>query len=487
MGLQKIAAVLFLCLWSLVTMAQVTFPRNGVYDEQEGHYAFTNATIYVTPEKKLEKATLLIKKGKIVAVGTGLKIPADAVTVDLKGKYIYPSFIELSSNYGLPKPVGTKRKSSAPQMLSNKEGAYSWNEGLKPEQDATGLFTVDGKSAKVLRELGFGTALTHQMDGLARGTSALVLLGEEPEHDMILKGQASAHWSFSKGTSKQNYPSSRMGAIALLRQTYYDGIWYAKREKGESYNISLEKWNKIQDVPQFFELSNRLDLLRADKLGDEFGVQYIFRGGGDEFLRLDAIKKTNAALVIPMHFPKAYDVSDPYDAEEVSLTQMKYWELAPTNPARLAAAEIPFAITSRLNKDKKDFWKQVRKAYQHGLSEKDLLKALTTTPAKLIKAEQLVGTLEKDKLANLQVTQADTRELQEQAEQATNAGEFDKAQALIDQIITAEEAVGLKALEQINVPRKAFKNSQEDKAQAGLEAGDIMLEQLQDAWMLLEQ
>lgn len=404
MGLQKLAAVLFLCLWSWLAMAQVTFPQNGVYDEQEGHYAFTNATIYVSPEKKLEKATLLIKKGKIVAVGTAISVPKDAVTIDLKGKYIYASFIELSSNYGMPKPVGTKRKSSAPQMLSNKDGAYSWNEALKPEQDATGLFTVDKKSAMSLRELGFGTALTHQMDGMARGTSALVLLGEENEHDMILKGQASAHWSFSKGTSRQNYPSSRMGAIALLRQTYYDGKWYADREKGETYNISLEKWNAIQDIPQFFELNNRLDLLRADKLGDEFGVQYIFRGGGDEFLRLDAIKKTKAALVIPMHFPKAYDVSDPYDAEEVSLTQMKYWELAPTNPARLAAAGIPFAMTSRLNKDKKDFWKQVRKAYQHGLSEKDLLKALTTTPAKLIKAEQWLGTLEKDKLANFIIT-----------------------------------------------------------------------------------
>lgn len=404
MGLQKIAAVLFLCFWSVITIAQITFPRNGVYDEQEGHYAFTNATIYVTPEKKLEKATLLIKKGKIVGVGTNLTIPVDAVTIDLRGKFIYPSFIELSSNYGMPKPVGTKSKSSAPQMLSNKEGAYSWNEALKPEQDATALFSVDKKAAETLRKLGFGTVLTHQMDGMARGTSALVLLGEENEHDMILKGKASAHYSFSKGTSKQNYPSSRMGAVALLRQTYYDGKWYAERESNESYNISLEYWNKIQDVPQFFELGNRLDLLRADKLGDEFGVQYIFRGGGDEFLRLDAIKKTNGALVIPMHFPKAYDVSDPYDAEEVSLTQMKYWELAPTNPARLAAAEIPFAITSRLNKDKKDFWKQVRKAYQHGLSEKDLLKALTTTPAKLIRADQWIGTLEQGKLANFIIT-----------------------------------------------------------------------------------
>ncbi|BDS14691.1 amidohydrolase family protein [Aureispira anguillae] len=404
MGLQKIAVVFLLSFWSFLTLAQVTFPKNGVYDEQEGHYAFTNATIYVSPQQKLENATLLIKKGKVVATGTDISVPKDAVTIDLKGKYIYPSFIDLSSNYGMPKPVGTKRKSSAPQMLSNKDGAYSWNEALKPEQDATTLFKVDEKGASDLRKLGFGTVLTHQMDGMARGTSALVLLGAEKEHDMIIKAQASAHYSFSKGTSKQNYPSSRMGAIALLRQTYYDGQWYAQTRTDETYNISLEKWNENQKLPQFFELNNRLDFLRADKLGDEFGVQYIIRGGGDEFLRLDAIKKTNAPVVLPLHFPKAYDVSDPYDAEEVGLMQMKYWELAPTNPARVAEAGIPFTFTARLTKDKKDFWKLARKAYQYGLKEEDLLKALTTTPAQLIKADELLGTLEKGKLANFIIT-----------------------------------------------------------------------------------
>lgn len=404
MGLQKIIAIVLLSFWSCWSMAQITFPKNGVYDEQDGHYAFVNATIYVSPEQKLEKATLLIKKGKVVATGTNITVPKDAVTIDLQGKYIYPSFIELSSNYGLPKPVGIPKKSNAPQMLSNKNGAYSWNEGLKPEQDATALFTVNKKGAADLRKLGFGTVLTHQMDGLSRGTSALVLLGEENEHDMIIKAQASAHYSFSKGTSKQNYPSSRMGAVALLRQTYYDALWYKEHKTDETYNISLEKWNAQQDLPQIFESGNRLDFLRADKIGDEFGVQYIIRGGGDEFLRLDAIKQSNAPVIVPLRFPKPYDVSDPYDAEELSLMQMKYWELAPTNPARVAEAGIPFALTSRLTKDKKEFWKFARKAYQYGLKEKDLLKALTTTPAQLIKADHLVGTLEKGKLANFIIT-----------------------------------------------------------------------------------
>ncbi len=403
MQLLKPISLLLFCLWSIISLAQTTFPKNGVYDDQEGHYAFINATIYVSPQKKLEKATLLIKKGKIIATGTALNIPEDAIVIDLQGKYIYPSFIELSSNYGLPKPKAFASKGKQTQRISNKAGAYSWNEALRPEIDATTFFKVNAAAAKEYRNLGFGTVLAHNRDGLARGTSVLVLLGTEKEHQMIIKPQAAAHYSFNKGTSTQRYPSSRMGAIALLRQTYYNAQWYVSSSEKE-YNISLEKWNEIQNIPQFFETGNRLDMLRADKLGDEFGVQYIFNGGGDEYLRLAAIKNTGAALVLPLSFPKAYDVNDIFDAEELSLAEMKHWELAPTNPARVAKANIRFAITTNRLKNKKDFWKAARKAYQFGLSEVDLLKALTTTPAALINASDLVGTLESGKLANFIIT-----------------------------------------------------------------------------------
>ncbi|MDC0230433.1 amidohydrolase family protein [Aureispira] len=401
---KKNIATIFLCFCTIWCMGQVTFPRNGVYDEREGHYAFVNATIYVSPETKIEKGTLLIKNGEIVAVGTSVTIPEDAVKVDLNGKYIYSSFIELSGNYGLAKPEAIKTDSKSHRMLSNKDGAYSWNETLKPEQDAGALFKVNSKTASIYREIGFGSFLSHQRDGMARGSSVLIMLGDENEHKMILNPKASAHYSFIKGSSKQKYPNSRMGAIALLRQTYYDAQWYSKTPEQRSYNISLENWNALQQLPQFFEIGNRLDLLRADKLGDEFGVQYIFRGAGDEYMRIDAIKNTNASIIVPLRFPKPYDVSDPYDAEEISLTQMKHWELAPSNPARIAKAGITFALTADLLKDKKTFWKALRKAYQYGLSEVDILRALTVTPAKLIKADNIIGTLDKGKLANFFIT-----------------------------------------------------------------------------------
>lgn len=402
--------LIFLCYcYTTLLLAQPTFPKNGVYDERDDHYALTNATIYMTPTQKLENATLIIKKGKVVAVGKNIKIPKDAVQIDLQGKYIYPSFIELSSDYGIQKEKAFAKVGSQSQKTSNKSGAYSWNEALRPEIAANELFKVDDKAAEEYRQQGFGTVLSHQHNGMARGSSALVLLGNDTEHEMIIRPRAAAHYSFSKGTSTMSYPSSRMGGIALLRQAYYDGQWYAKAPAADKeYNISLEQWNALQDenLPQFFETTNRLDLLRADKIGDEFGVQYIFRASGDEYLRLDAIKQTQGAVLIPFNFPKAYDVNDIFDAEELSLEQMKHWELAPTNPAKVAASKIPFAVTLDGMEDKKEFWKMARKAYQFGLTEADLLAALTTTPAQLIGASDQIGTLEVGKLANFIITSA---------------------------------------------------------------------------------
>ena len=85
-------------------MAQATFPENGVADPRHGHYALTNATIVKDATTTLTNGTMIIKDGKIVATGTNLKVPAGAVEIDCKGKYIYPSFIDIYADYGVPIP-----------------------------------------------------------------------------------------------------------------------------------------------------------------------------------------------------------------------------------------------------------------------------------------------------------------------------------------------------------------------------------------------
>src|SRR5688572_24068241 len=125
-------SVLFawLLLFCTVVRAQETFPVNGVADPRSGVYAFTNATIVKDAATTISNATLVIKDGRIVSVGTNVSVPADAVVIDCKGKYIYPSFIDVYADYGMPTPQRTQGgfNFNAPaQLTSNQKGAYGWN------------------------------------------------------------------------------------------------------------------------------------------------------------------------------------------------------------------------------------------------------------------------------------------------------------------------------------------------------------------------
>ncbi|MBL4656658.1 MAG: amidohydrolase, partial [Flavobacteriales bacterium] len=363
---------------SISSRAQESFPVNGMQDKEHLTYAFTNAKVYVDYKTIVDNTTLLIKDGKVVSVGAKT-IPKGSVVFDLKGKYIYPSLIDLSSNYGMPKVPKSKRGPRTPQIEKKSPNSFGWNQAIKPQDDAAGGFKVNKAEAKKWRKLGFGTVLSSGKDGIARGSSVLVTLGAGKENKEIVKPRAAANYSFTKGSSKQDYPSSLMGSIALLRQTYLDAEWYEKGGNKTETNLSLEAWRELQGLPQIFDVDDKLSALRADKIGDEFGVQYIIKTAGDGYQRIAEVKATGAKCIVPVKFPKAYEVADPFEADNVSLAQMKHWELAPTNLAVYESNGIGFSITTDGLKKKEVFWKAIRKAIRHGLSETAALKALTYT------------------------------------------------------------------------------------------------------------
>ncbi|MHB8258635.1 MAG: amidohydrolase family protein [Bacteroidia bacterium] len=399
----------FSYLISQVCSAQ-TFPTNGAVNNIHSYYAFKNCTLHVDESSTLNNAVLLIKDGLVVDAGEKVSIPANAVVYDLKGKHIYPSFIEMYSDYGMPEAHSTIQRTHgvAPQMESNIKGAYGWNQAIKADADGYKVFVNNNDKADELRKLGFGLVLTSPKDGVVRGSGAAVLLNtQKRENENIIKDKAAGFYSFSKGSSTQDYPSSLMGSIALLRQTYYDAQWYAKssplsrwRGAGGEVNISLEAFNALQILPSIFEVSDKLNALRADKVGDEFKVKYIIKGRGDEYQRVDDIQQTFCKYIIPLNFPDAFDVEDPYDAENVTLTELKHWEMAPANAKFLQEAGITFALTTADLKDKAKFLKNLRKAVKYGLNEKVALKSLTVIPAEMLGISAQAGALKKGMLAN---------------------------------------------------------------------------------------
>jgi imidazolonepropionase-like amidohydrolase len=126
-----------------------------------------NASIYLDYQTRLDSTTMIIASGKIVGIGKNMSVPVGAEVLDYSGKIIYPSFIDVFTDYGvgeLRSPTGNK-----PQYETTVKGAYNVNQAIKPEIEADKYFKHDAARAKQLRELGFGVVATANRDGIIRG------------------------------------------------------------------------------------------------------------------------------------------------------------------------------------------------------------------------------------------------------------------------------------------------------------------------------
>ena len=398
-------------LWSflgtLSIFAQDYFPKNdGVKSKNTNFTAITNAKIFITPSQQIDNGTLIVKEGKVVKVGTNLDFPKNTVVIDVKGKFIYPSFIDLYSDFGVAKPKRESNAGRSPQYKASREGFY-WNDHIRSEQNAIDHFKYDKKAAKSLLEAGFGVVNTHLQDGIVRGTGALVALDSNGSNSQrILSDQSAQYISFTKSVrSRQSYPSSIMGTMALLRQLSYDADWYAKGYVSTK-DRSIEAYNKNKNQVQIIEAGSRANALRADKVGDEIGVQYVILGGGDEYERINEIKNTKATFILPINFPKPYDVENTFLTNSLELEAMKEWNQRPANPMLLDNNGVSFAFTTKGLKSMKDFKTNLQKAIEYGLDTTTVLEALTTQPAKILRNSKL-GNLNVGSYANFLITSGD--------------------------------------------------------------------------------
>lgn len=402
-----LAVLMLFC--SLFISAQEYFPKNdGVKTTNSAPTAFINANIHVSHNQSIKSGTLLIKDGKVVASGTNVTVPKDAKVIDLEGKRIYPSFIDLYSSFGIDKPKRQPRnRNEKPQYDASRTGYY-WNDHMIPEQNAIAQFEFDATSAKALLKAGFGVVNTHVQDGIHRGTGALVALNVNDGNDKrIISDKSAQHLSFTKSTlSKQAYPTSIMGSIALLRQFYYDADWYAQG-MSKTTDLSIEAYNTNKNLISIFEAGSKANALRADKIGDLFSIQYVIVGGGDEYERIPEIKATNASFIIPINFREAYDVENPFLTDALQLSDMKAWNQEPYNPKILAENGINFALTTHKLKSPDKFKTMLLKAIEHGLSKEKALEALTSAPAKLLGQSSKIGSLNDGAYANFLITSGD--------------------------------------------------------------------------------
>ena len=396
---------------NLNLFAQENIPKNdGVKTISSNYTAVTNAKIHVSPTQVIENGTLVIKDGKIVSVGSNVSIPKNAVVTDLSGKSIYPSFIDIYSTFGVKKPERAESNSRKPQYDAAREGYY-WNDHIRADQNAIDHFKYDDKEAKKLMEAGFGVVNTHIEDGIIRGTGTLIALNSEgSDANRILKEQSGQYLGTGKSaTSRQAYPTSIMGAFALLRQVNMDAKWYASGAAKDT-DRTLEAFNRNKNQVQIIEAGSKLNALRLDNIGDQFNTQYVFVGGGDEYEYIKEIKATNGTFILPLNFPDAYDMENPFLGNSVDLAELREWNQKPYNPKILADNNVNFALSTYKLKEAKAFMPNLLKAIEAGLSKEKALAALTTIPAQILGKSNEIGSLKTGAYANFLVTSGDVFE-----------------------------------------------------------------------------
>jgi len=355
----RMRALVTLSLLAATLLAQEP-PENGPRKIDPGWHALVANAVWTEPGK-VTHGTVVIRDGKIVSVSQD-EPPKGARVWKVDSVYagLVDSYVETEGD------------------------AYEqehWNEKVHPHRRAT---SIDEKAAKELRQLGFTAAVAAPKSGIFRGRASLVSLSPKKQ-ELYEEGVYQACAFERYRSAKEGYPTSQMGAIAVLRQGLADGL-----AKGERLA---------------FHSTDELEALRGFEIADadEFDRSSIILGSGRELRRLEAIVRTEVPVILPLDFPDPPDVATVDAQQRADLRALLFWEHAPFNPRLLYESGVTVALTTARLKKRGDFFRNLRRALKAGLSESAALAMLTTIPAALLGVSTEMGTIEPGMRANLTI------------------------------------------------------------------------------------
>ncbi len=379
-------------------------PANGPPPNVPRIHALANARIIVAPGKVIEQGTIVLRDGVIEYVGAEPNIPPDARVWDLTGHTVHAGFIDLAV------PV------RAPASLPSSPGLH-WNSKVRAEFSALNAAPIERSVIESLHKIGFTAAQIVPDSGIFRGQAATIALVADGAEMIVHQPRGAQVVQFETGGWRsEGYPGSLIGAVALVRQTFIDADWYAHcmdiyrlnpmHLEPPVPNDSLAALRGVVRTPPhpvLFNTSDELDLLRAARLRDEFNLNLYALGSGQEYQRLGEVLETNLPVILPINFPGPPKIEAIEDADSVDLLTLMHWEQAPTNPRRLIEGGATVALTTASLRQRDKFLDNLRMAIKEGLTEEQALAALTTTPAKILALDKVVGSLEQGMIAHLAV------------------------------------------------------------------------------------
>ncbi|MFQ6052126.1 MAG: amidohydrolase family protein [Candidatus Hydrothermarchaeota archaeon] len=360
----------------------------------------------------IEKGVVVIRQGLIDAVGTNIDIPADAEIIDGAKLTVYPGLMDSLGKSFLKLP---EQKFDSSKFYTGK--FTDQDRGLTPELKAFDYVEFGKTVLEKFRKFGFTSTQVMPDRGILTGQASVFSLSDSDKNKALLLKDSALGIGFSAGVFG-TYPSSLMGIVAYLRQTFSDTAYFnmhSQRWKKEMiwltrpvYDPKLETLTDfvVRRKPIIFLCRNQNDIKRAINLGQEFKLNYFICDlGGEAFRVIPKLKQAKARLLLTVRFKApATSIYAQKGREEREKAEK---ELYPKNPAKMAEAGIPFAFSSLGIDDPEKMIEGVMKAIENGMSHEKALQALTIIPASFLGFSKALGTIEPGKIANLVLTEGD--------------------------------------------------------------------------------
>jgi imidazolonepropionase-like amidohydrolase len=401
----------------LSVLCLLYFPLSINAQQPASVYAITHAKIVTLVGLPIEDGTLVIKDGKIAAVGSAVEVPAGAQVIDAKGLQVYPGLFDPVTQMGLSE-IGAVSST----VDSTETGNYN------PDVVAATAVFPSSEHIPVTRASGITEVLAVPASGGfdsggGRGTlggqaSAFHLAGWTMDDMQIKRSVAMVlNWpvietrtfdftTFSRKDKPYTEAKQEYDKQVTELTEWIDRARHYAQAAGHGGPSDFERDVKLEalapvvrgQLPLLVFADRARDIKNAVEFCDKQKLKMILAGGEEAYKVKDLLRSKDIPVILRPVLSLPNEEDDPYDRQM-------------TQPAELAKSGVKFAIGSFDNSFARRLGQNAAAAIAYGLPYEEGLKAVTIYPAQIFGLGDQLGTIETGKIANLIVTNGDPLEL----------------------------------------------------------------------------
>ncbi len=354
--------------------------------------AITGGTVYPVSGPKMENATVLIRDGRITAVGSAVTVPGDATRIDARGKWVTPGLIDGGTQLGLTEISAVNATNEGALRGSDVAAAFNVAEGINPASTLIPVTRVEGVT----------TTLAAPASGWISGQAVLIDLDGATIEQMLVRSPVGMLVDLSEG-SKSAGGGSRAGVAQRLRRVFSDALEYSRRRTEYTRAQMQQLAAPAADLeallpvlrgqePLIAFANRRSDMETALRIGREFKLKLILAGAQEGWMIAPALAAAGVPLLV-----QPLDNIPSYDALGVRYE----------NAAVLAKAGVKVALLETDTHNARDLRQQAGNAVSYGMAWDQALRAVTLAPAEIFGVGDRYGSLDAGKVANVVVWSGD--------------------------------------------------------------------------------